>query len=153
MASQSASKRSTSSVMLSSTRKIAPAPCAPRVGDVGEHALDRIRMKVAAAHLDDRAEAAVERAAARGFDDVDRPAEQRVAVSTRASRFGSRSGSDASGITGRAGMWRTRPSAVRNDSPAMPAKRSRPFFERAQQLAERLLAFAADDEVDASHAS
>ena len=75
----SASNRATSSVMLSSTRKIARAPRARASRDVGEHALDRIRVEVAAAHLDDRAEAAVEGAAARGLDDVDLPAEQRVA--------------------------------------------------------------------------
>ena len=76
----SASKRATSSVMLSSTRKIARAPCARASRDVGEHALEVEAVEVAAAHLDDRAEAAVERAAARGLDDVDRAAEQRVAA-------------------------------------------------------------------------
>src|SRR5688572_2134430 len=41
-----------------------------RVGDVLDHALDREAMKVAAAHLDDRAEAAVKSATARRFDDL-----------------------------------------------------------------------------------
>ena len=138
----------TSSVMLSSTRKIAWAPRAPRVGDVGEHAVDRIRVKVAAAHLDDRAEAAVEGAAPRRFDDVDLAAEQRVAAEhARARGSGSRSGVDASRLTGRSALC-AKPSgaAVRE------ARRSPPTLaaalERAQQLAERLLAFAADDEVD-----
>ena len=49
------------------------------IGDVGEHVLERIRVEVAAAHFDDRAEAAVEGAAARRLDDVDRTAEQSVA--------------------------------------------------------------------------
>ena len=57
--------------MLSSTRKIVLAPRPPRVADIRQHALDRIGVEVAAAHLDNRAEAAIEGAAARGFDDVD----------------------------------------------------------------------------------
>ena len=67
-----------------------PGAVSPRVGDVGQHAVDRIRMEVAAAHLDDRAEAAVEGAPARGLDDVHRPAEQRVAVRHARRRFGQR---------------------------------------------------------------
>ena len=51
---------------------------AARVADIREHPFDWIRVKVAAAHLDDRAEAAVERAAARRFDDVDPASEQRI---------------------------------------------------------------------------
>src|SRR6185503_8912879 len=57
-------------------RASAACPC---VADVVNHALDRQAMEVAAAHLDDRAEAAVERAAARGLDDVDGPAHVGVA--------------------------------------------------------------------------
>ena len=77
---QSGSNRRTSSVMLSSTRKIARAPWRRASRDVGHDAVDAVRMEVPAAHLDDRAEAAVERAAARRLDDVDLPAEERVAA-------------------------------------------------------------------------
>ena len=44
------------------------------VADVGEHAVERKLIEVSPAHLDDRAEAAVERAAARGFDGIGLPA-------------------------------------------------------------------------------
>ena len=49
-----------------------------RVGDVGDHASHLAGVEVPAAHLDDRAEAAVERAPARGLDHVHRIAEERV---------------------------------------------------------------------------
>ena len=52
---------------------------APRVGDVRQDAREVEGVEVAPAHLDDRAEAAVVGAAARGLDDVDRPAEEGVA--------------------------------------------------------------------------
>ena len=76
-----------------------------RVRDVGQHALDRVGMEVAAAHLDDRTETAVERAAARGLDDVHLPPEQRVALTARA-RHGSAAAaaSIASRRTGRSGL-------------------------------------------------
>ena len=51
-----------------------------RVGDVGDHASHLAGVEVPAAHLDDRAEAAVERAPARGLDHVHRIAEERVAL-------------------------------------------------------------------------
>ena len=124
-----------------------PRAVAARVGDVGQHAVDAVGVEVAAAHLDDRAEAAVVGAAARGLDDVHLAAEQRVAAehARGAVRQPQRLGREprdrpvgvvheavrASGTTGRR-------------SPSSGAFR----FERAQQLAERLLAFAADDELD-----
>ena len=80
IARQSASNRATFSMMLSSTMKMARAPRAARVGDVGEHAVEAEGLEVAAAHLDDRAEAAVVGAAARRLDDIDGPAEEGVAA-------------------------------------------------------------------------
>ena len=41
-----------------------PRAVVPRVADVGQDPLERVGVEVASAHLDDRAEAAVERAAA-----------------------------------------------------------------------------------------
>ena len=68
-----------------------PRAARARIADVGDHAVDREAMEVAAAHLDDRAEAAVERAAARRLDDVDGPAHHRVAGQhARGARLGRR---------------------------------------------------------------
>jgi len=50
-----------------------------RVLNVGDHVPERKPVKVSPTHLDDRAEAAVERAPARCLDDVHAPAEHRVA--------------------------------------------------------------------------
>ncbi len=50
------------------------------VANVGQHAVERVSMEVAAAHLDDRTEAAIEGAAARGLDYIHLPAEQRVSL-------------------------------------------------------------------------
>src|SRR5262245_38332711 len=50
------------------------------VADIGKHAIEGKRVKVPAAHLDNRAEAAVKRASARSFDDVDLPSEHRIAA-------------------------------------------------------------------------
>ena len=50
------------------------------VANVGQHAVERVGVEVAAAHLDDRAEAAIEGAAARGLDHVDLPAQHGVAA-------------------------------------------------------------------------
>ena len=146
----SASNRATSSVMLSSTRKIARAPRAARVGDVGDHARRSEAVEVAPAHLDDRAEAAVEGAAARGLDDVDLAAEQRVAgehagAAVRQLDVGSSRPADRA----RRGVCANAVGRRRYDSPAIAASR-RAVLERAQQLAEREVAFAADDEVDAA---
>ena len=61
-------------------QKDGPGAAASRIGDVGDHALDGIDVKVAAAHLDDRAEAAIVRAPSRRFDDIDLASKQRVAL-------------------------------------------------------------------------
>ena len=50
------------------------------VANVGQHAVEGVSMKVAAAHLDDGAEAAIEGAAARRLDHVDRPSHHGVVV-------------------------------------------------------------------------
>jgi hypothetical protein len=57
-----------------------PGAAAPRVRGVGRDAFDRVRVEIAAAHLDDGAEAAVERAAPRRFDHIDLAAEERVSA-------------------------------------------------------------------------
>ena len=125
----------------------------PGIGDVRHHALDRPRVKVAAAHLDDRAEAAVVRAAARGLDDVHGPAEQRV--SRRAARAARRGGRTRRQVaTGRGGL--------RTNLPAGVAHTSRPGIPRSSvaglrltsaaparaELAKRQVTFARHDEVD-----
>src|SRR5574337_315075 len=48
-------------------------PCAVVTGiaDVRNHPVKRVGVEIPAAHLDDRAEAAIERTAARGLDDID----------------------------------------------------------------------------------
>src|SRR5262249_56781236 len=50
----------------------------PGVGDVGQHAIDAVHMKIPAPHLDDRAEAAVVRTTTRRLDDVDGTAQPRA---------------------------------------------------------------------------
>ena len=52
----------------------------PRVTDILDDAIKVVRVKVPSTHLDDRAETAVERAAARRLDNVDLPAEHSVSV-------------------------------------------------------------------------
>ena len=145
---QSASNRRTSSVMLSSTRKIARAPCAARVGDVGEHALDRVRVKVPAAHLDDRAEAAVVGAAARGFDDVDLAAEQRVAAEHARAAIGQLRASSDFERRDRTIRVVHEPLAAPVRQPGDRVRRRPPDLERPQQFPERELAFAAHQELD-----
>ena len=98
-------------------------------------------MKVAAAHFDDRAEAAVEGAAARGLDDVDLPSEQRVARQ------------DAGGAIGQAQRIRGEPhhgavgvvdeAVARTPRQAGDVIGRAAVLERAEQLAKRLFPFAA----------
>ncbi len=52
----------------------------PGVADVGQNPLEGVRVEVAAAHRDDRAEAAIEGAPARGLHDVHRAPKERVAL-------------------------------------------------------------------------
>ena len=124
-----------------------PCAAASRIDDVGNHPLDRVDVKVAAAHLDDRAEAAVVRAAPRCFDDIDLAPQQRVAVE------------DARGAVGQPKRVRLEtgdrplrpmdPSARRSrrQTPRLRAKRSA-GFQRTQQVAEGLLAFSAHQKID-----
>ena len=147
MARHSASNRATFSVMLSSTMKMARAPARPRVGDVGQHAIDRPGVKVPAAHLDDRAEAAVVGAAARRLDDVDRPADERVARQHPCGAVGQRHVL--------AGQAAHRPVGIADEGRALPIRQAgdaaqvAAAFERAQELAEGQVALAAHDDVDA----
>src|SRR5262245_30194985 len=52
-----------------------PGTTVPRVANVRQDPIEGVDVEVASAHLDNRAEAAVEGAAARGLDHVDLPAE------------------------------------------------------------------------------
>ena len=103
-------------------------------------------MEVAAAHLDDRAEAAVVGAASGGFHHVDLTAEQRVSRRGRG-RPGSGAGADSTPAA-------RRPVRRCGRSPLAFGRRARsrpPVRRRApgpQQLAKRLLAFASDHAVD-----
>jgi len=58
------------------------AACAayPRVTDILDDAIKVVGVKVPSTHLDDRAETAVERAAARRLDNIDLPAEHSVSL-------------------------------------------------------------------------
>ena len=117
----SASKRCTSSVMLSSTRKIARAPW-PRASRMSASTRsNRVRVEVPAAHLDDRAEAAVEGAAARRLDDVDRPAEQRVAAEHARAAVGQPQRAVASAVDRPGRVVHGSRRRSRHDSPAIAA--------------------------------
>src|SRR4029079_5657576 len=116
-----------------------------RVGDVVEDAIEREPVKVPPSHLDDRAEAAIERAAARRFDDVDLPAEQGIA------------GEDARTPPGRAEAVLLdrhngpRGVATKGRAVAEPESRNRreggPLLEAAYDLPKRQLALAANDDI------
>ena len=136
-----------SSVMLSSTRKIASAPRARASAMSASTRSMRIGVEVPAAHLDDRAEAAVEGAAARCFDHVDLASEQRIALEHARAAIGQlerlrREVRDHR----RSGLWR-KPSgvAIRQSG---DARQVAMMLERAQQLAQRVLAFAANEAID-----
>ena len=151
IARHSASKRATFSVMLSSTMKMARAPRARASRDICENALDGPRVEVPSAHLDDRAEAAVEGAAARGLDDIDRAADERIAVQHTRGAI-----REANLLAGqRAHRPRRRPHEparrpVRNPGNGLDTA---PPLEGADQLAERDVPLASHDEVDLPVAS
>ena len=52
----------------------------PSIADVCDHALERVSVKVAPAHLNDRAEAAIVSTPARSLYHIDLPAQHRVAT-------------------------------------------------------------------------
>ena len=149
IARHSASNRATFSVMLSSTMKIARAPRARASAMSASTRVEAEGVEVAAAHLDDRAEAAVEGAAARGLDDVDRAAEEGVAVEHARSAVRQRDRAVVEPADRpRRVCERSRPPSW-IDRPGDRRQPGSPRSQRAQQIAERQLAFAADDEVDA----
>src|SRR6185436_9024397 len=98
-------------------------------------------------HLDDRAEAAVERAAARGLDHVHLPAEEGVAVEHARVAPGQTQRSVGERLDGPVGVVVEAALRVPPAQAADPFE-ARPALERAQQLVEGRLALAADDEVD-----
>ena len=133
-------------------------PAAARVGDVRQDAREVEGVKVPAAHLDDRAETAVVGAAPGRFDDVDGPAQEGIAgqdaggavrqleVSIVETAHGPRRRvREATCPEPRRGVGGRGTIAQPWDPAGIVAHR-----ERAQERAERQLAFAADDEVDAA---
>ena len=126
------------------------------IGNVGEHACDWIRVEVAAAHLDDRTEAAVEGTAAGCFDDVGAAPEQRVAAkyagiairqpqAFRRQRDGRRRPVvDEMACLSERKAWNIR-QALRA---GLRIGRRAAALDRANERAERPLAFAADEEID-----
>ena len=102
--------------------------------------------KFLSAHLDDRAEAAVVRAAARRLDDVDRPADERVARQDAGVAVGQRhllAGEAADRPVRRPDHGRALPVGQPGDAAQVAAG-----LERAQELAKRQIALAAHDDVD-----
>ena len=83
----------------------------PASRDVRQHPLERIGVKVTPAHLDNRAEAAVERAAPRCLEKVNRRARAAVAAEQPALRSGGRSGGAARRAIGRSAL-RMKPAAA-----------------------------------------
>ena len=97
-------------------------------------------------HLDDRAEAAAEGAAARGLDDVDLPAEERVAAEHP--HVAPRRPDLAVVEAAHAARWVVVESVDASVGKARNVVVSALRLERAQQLTERDLALAPHDEVD-----
>ena len=148
MAWQSASNRATSSVMLSSTRKIARAPCAfASAMSARTRAKSKVwKLRPRISMIEQKLQSNVQPREVSTTSTW--PAEHRVAASTRALRFGSASSPCRSRLTGRSGLWTT---CRRRRPPRQAGNRgqARAALERAQQLAERQLAFAAHDDVHA----
>ena len=124
MASQSASKRAHVERDVVVDQKDRARAARSGVGDVGDDALDRKAVEVASAHLDDRTEAAVERAAARSLDDIDGTAEHRIAARARAPRgSGGRIASPSSARDRTAAGLRRTAAPSRNQTPGDAAER------------------------------
>jgi hypothetical protein len=127
-------------------QKDRPSAVAAGVRNVGKHPLDWKHVKVPAAHFDDRAEAAVERAAPRRFDDVNLTPHERVAIEDTCCavwqaewvgfEIGDRSirpmKQSSRCSVGQAGNWVYGPARI----------------ERAKQFAQCVLSFAADKKID-----
>ena len=120
----------------------------PGVANVGQHAIERVSMKVAPAHLDDRAEAAVEGASARGFHHIHPAPQHGIAAEDTGVALGQ---TDFIALERMHGARRVLMPAIRGVI-RQPLNRSKALaaFERAQQLAEGNLAFAADNVIDAA---
>ncbi len=134
------------------------------VANIGEHAVEGICVEVAAAHLDDGAEAAIEGAAARGLDHVDRPAQHVIAredagAAVRQSDITAFEGMDgAVGIGKPIGCNRVVGKSLSRNlgesgAPGEPrdVPESAVALDGASEFAEGEFAFAANDEIDASH--
>jgi GAF domain-containing protein len=114
---------------------------------IGHHAIDRPDMEVPPAHFDDRAEGAVVRAAPRGFDDVNLAPHEGVS--------GEHPRRAARGTHVLVVEMTDRTIRIALEAIALAIRDARNLaeiasaFERAKELAERLVAFAANDDVDA----
>ena len=122
-----------------------------RIGNIGKDPLDWVGMEVAAAHLDDRAEAAIEGAAAGRLDDVDAPSEQGVAAQHARTAI-----RQPQALRGERYDGRRRIVHELAAAPEREAGEARQLFrtrlavalDRADQRTERPLAFAANEEID-----
>ncbi len=122
-----------------------PGTVVAGIGDVGDDAGDRARVEVPPAHLDDRAEAAVVRAAPRRLDDVHGIAEEGVAPQHAGAAVGQ--------LQRVVESMRRRPVRIRDDiaagrSPGQAGNDAQrrvaaPELQRPQQFAERCFALAA----------
>ena len=118
-----------------------------RIGDVRDHAIEAPRVEVSSPHLDDRAEAAVVRAASRRLDDVDGPAHHGVAREHACGPI------RQAHVAGLEPGDRTRRVAHESAGPPIrepvDAGRRAACLERAHQLSECDVAFAVHDDVHA----
>ena len=120
---------------------------APRISDVLEHAREWEAVEVASPHFDDRAEAAIERAAARRLDDVDLTSHHRVAGQHPGGAVGRFDGAPFDG--GDVSWQRAHEGSARTEPDTGDLCQRRPPLERAHQVAEGEVALAAHDHVDA----
>jgi hypothetical protein len=125
-----------------------PGATVPRVADVRQDPLEGVGVEVASAHLDNRAEAAVECAAARGFDHVDLPAEERVAA--KYPHVAPRRPDLAVLKAAHAPRGVVAESVGASVGQARNLVVSAPCLEPTQQLTERDLPLAPHDEVDSA---
>jgi hypothetical protein len=116
-----------------------------RVANVGQDSIEVVGVKVSTAHLDDRAEAAIERTAPRRLDDIDLPSNHRVPRQDARAPIGQ---ADVA-----AGERRDGPIRVGHERLTTAVREARDAvvtaigLDRAQQVPKRDLALASHDEV------
>src|SRR5207248_2289694 len=116
------------------------------VAYVGDHAVKRVGVKIPPAHFDDRTEAAIVGAPARGLDHVYRPAKYGVALQHPGVAIGQLY------LATFESVYRTVLSVIETVAASIREPRdmieAALFFNRAQDFAEGDLAFASHDEVN-----